>query len=81
MRTLLIVIVLAAIWRRALSTLGTIFGLLYDDAENALSFQISGGCQFAQQSLVEQFSKALLHGSRTCIPAGRTGLDEALLAV
>ncbi|MEO6724675.1 MAG: hypothetical protein ABIU20_05150, partial [Blastocatellia bacterium] len=53
------------------STLGTLFGILYDDAENALSFQISGGCQL-RSSLSNNFPRTAPR-FENFIPAGRTG--------
>jgi hypothetical protein len=53
------------------STLGTIFGILYDDAESGLSFQISGGCQI-RNSLSGNFPRTAPR-FENFIPAGRTG--------
>lgn len=53
------------------STLGTLFGLLYDDAENSLSFSISGSCQL-RGSLSNNFPRTAPR-FETFIPAGRTG--------
>ncbi len=53
------------------STLGTLFGILYDDAENALSFQISGSCQL-RSSLSNNFPRTAPR-FESFIPAGRTG--------
>jgi len=53
------------------TTLGTIFGIFYDDAENSLSFSFSGNCQF-----MSSFSNAfprLTPRFETFIPAGRSG--------
>jgi len=52
-------------------TLGTLFGLLYDDAENVLSFSVSGGCQL-MSSLSNNFPRTTPR-FETFIPAGRTG--------
>ncbi len=53
------------------STLGTLFGILYDDTEHALSFQITGGCQI-RSSLSSNFPRTAPR-IETFIPAGRTG--------
>ncbi|HQR36349.1 MAG TPA: hypothetical protein PLK30_26730 [Blastocatellia bacterium] len=53
------------------STLGTLFGLLYDDAENVLSFSVSGSCQL-RNSLSNNFPRTTPR-FETFIPAGRTG--------
>jgi subtilisin-like proprotein convertase family protein len=53
------------------STLGTLFGILYDDAENALSFNVAGGCQL-RNSLSNNFPRTTPR-FETFIPAGRTG--------
>lgn len=53
------------------ATLGTIFGILYDDAENALSFNITGNCQL-RNTLSNNFPRTAPR-FETFIPAGRTG--------
>ncbi len=53
------------------SSLGTLFGILYDDAENALSFNVTGGCQL-RGSLTNNFPRTTPRFD-TFIPAGRTG--------
>lgn len=53
------------------STLGTLFGLLYDDAENVLSFSVTGGCQL-RSPLSNNFPRTTPR-FETFIPAGRTG--------
>ena len=53
------------------ATIGTIFGLLYDDAENVLSFSVSGSCQL-RNSLSNNFPRTTPR-VETFIPAGRTG--------
>ncbi|MDX2042997.1 MAG: HYR domain-containing protein, partial [Acidobacteriota bacterium] len=53
------------------SSLGTLFGILYDDAENALSFNVTGGCQL-RSSLSNNFPRTTPR-FETFIPAGRTG--------
>ncbi len=53
------------------SSLGTLFGLLYDDAENVLSFSVTGGCQL-MSSLTNNFPRTTPR-FETFIPAGRTG--------
>ncbi|MDX2041473.1 MAG: FG-GAP-like repeat-containing protein [Acidobacteriota bacterium] len=53
------------------ASLGTLFGVLYDDAENALSFSVTGGCQF-RSSLTNNTPRTTPR-FETFIPAGRTG--------
>lgn len=53
------------------STLGSIFGILYDDAESALSFSVTGGCQL-RSSLSNNFPRTAPRFEQF-IPAGRTG--------
>ena len=53
------------------ASLGTLFGLLYDDAENVLSFSITGGCQF--MSSINNNTPRTTPRFETFIPAGRTG--------
>ncbi|MBL8169129.1 MAG: lamin tail domain-containing protein [Acidobacteria bacterium] len=53
------------------STLGTLFGLLYDDAENALSFSVNGGCQL-RGNLSNTFPRTAPRFEQF-IPAGRSG--------
>ncbi|HQR35405.1 MAG TPA: hypothetical protein PLK30_21880, partial [Blastocatellia bacterium] len=53
------------------STLGTLFGVLYDDAENSLSFSVSGNCQL-RNSISNNFPRTTPR-FETFIPAGRTG--------
>jgi len=53
------------------STLGTLFGLLYDDAENVLSFSISGGCQ--KRFSVSNTEPRTVPRFETFIPSGRSG--------
>lgn len=53
------------------ATLGTLFGILYDDAENALSFSVAGGCQL-RSSITNNFPRTTPR-FETFIPAGRTG--------
>ncbi|MBP6820786.1 MAG: DUF11 domain-containing protein [Acidobacteria bacterium] len=53
------------------ATLGTLFGILYDDAENSASFQISGGCQ-VRGELTNNFPRTTPR-FENFIPAGRTG--------
>ncbi|MFN0111435.1 MAG: hypothetical protein ACKVZH_21435, partial [Blastocatellia bacterium] len=53
------------------STLGTLFGILYDDAENALSFSVAGNCQL-RNSITNNFPRTTPR-FETFIPAGRTG--------
>ncbi|MFN0109837.1 MAG: hypothetical protein ACKVZH_13360 [Blastocatellia bacterium] len=53
------------------ATLSTLFGLLYDDAENVLSFSVAGNCQL-RNSLSNNFPRTTPR-FETFIPAGRTG--------
>lgn len=53
------------------SSVGTLFGLLYDDAEQSQSFQITGTCQLSGV-LSDSFPRTAPRFS-TVIPAGRTG--------
>jgi len=53
------------------STLGTLFGILYDDAENPLSFNFTGSCQF-RSSLSNNFPRVAPR-FENFIPAGRSG--------
>ncbi|MGH9800385.1 MAG: HYR domain-containing protein, partial [Blastocatellia bacterium] len=52
-------------------SLSSVFGIFYDDAENALSFTFNGGHQF-RSSLSNNFPR-LTPRFETFIPAGRTG--------
>ncbi|MBK7598202.1 MAG: hypothetical protein IPJ07_06600 [Acidobacteria bacterium] len=52
-------------------TLGTIFGLLYDDVEQGYSFNITGGCQL-RNSLSNSFPRTAPR-FESAIPPGRTG--------
>ncbi|MDX2041721.1 MAG: hypothetical protein SF097_10740 [Acidobacteriota bacterium] len=53
------------------ASLGTLFGILYDDSENALSFNVTGGCQL-RSTLTNNFPRTTPR-FETFIPAGRTG--------
>ena len=53
------------------STLGALFGIFYDDAENSLSFTYSGSCQF--RSVISNAFPRLTPRFETFIPAGRSG--------
>lgn len=53
------------------SSLGTVFGLLYDDAENVTSFSVTGNCQL-MSTLSNNFPRTTPR-FETFIPAGRTG--------
>ena len=53
------------------ASLGTLFGIFYDDAENALSFSVTGACQL-RSSITNNFPR-LTPRFETFIPAGRTG--------
>ncbi len=53
------------------STLGTLFGILYDDAENGLSFSVNGGCQL-RGNLSNTFPRTAPRFEQF-IPAGRSG--------
>lgn len=53
------------------STLGTLFGILYNDAENAVSFSVNGSCQL-RSSLSNNLPRTTPRFD-SFIPAGRTG--------
>ncbi|MBL8189385.1 MAG: HYR domain-containing protein [Acidobacteria bacterium] len=53
------------------ATLGTIFGIFYDDSENAVSFTVTGGCQL-RGSVSNNFPRTTPRFEQL-IPAGRTG--------
>lgn len=53
------------------SSLGTLFGIFYNDAENALSFSITGNCQL-RNSISNNFPR-ITPRFETFVPAGRTG--------
>lgn len=53
------------------TTLGTLFGIFYDDSENALSFSFTGSCQF-MNALSNSFPRTTPR-FETFIPAGRSG--------
>ena len=53
------------------ASLGTLFGIFYDDAENALSYSITGGCQF--RSSINNVTPRITPRFETFVPAGRTG--------
>ncbi len=53
------------------ATLGTLFGIMYDDAENALSFSVAGNCQL-RNSITNNFPRTTPR-FESFIPAGRTG--------
>jgi len=53
------------------SSIGSIFGLLYDDAENVLSFTTSGGCQKAFS--ISNTEPRTVPRFETFIPSGRSG--------
>src|SRR5262245_26681809 len=53
------------------TTLGTLFGLLFDDAESVFSFSVTGGCQL-RGSLSNTFPRTTPRFEQV-IPAGRTG--------
>jgi hypothetical protein len=53
------------------STFGTLFGIFYNDAENALSFSFGGGCQL-RSSLSNNFPR-ITPRFEQFVPAGRTG--------
>ncbi len=53
------------------STLGTVFGLMYDDSENVLSFSVTGSCQL-RNSLSNTFPRTTPR-FENFIPAGRSG--------
>jgi len=53
------------------ASLGSLFGIFYDDAENALSFSVTGGCQF--RSVLNNNFPRITPRFETFVPAGRTG--------
>jgi len=53
------------------STLGTVFGMLYDDSESVFSFSVAGGCQL-RSSLSNTFPRTTPR-FEVVIPAGRSG--------
>lgn len=53
------------------STIGTLFGIMYDDAESSISFSVTGNCQL-RSSLSNNFPRTTPR-FETFIPAGRTG--------
>lgn len=53
------------------ATLGTMFGILYDDAENALSFSFTGSTQFV--GTIDNAFPRTTPRVNTFIPAGRSG--------
>ncbi|MFN0111172.1 MAG: Calx-beta domain-containing protein [Blastocatellia bacterium] len=53
------------------ATLSSLFGILYDDSENALSFSVSGNCQL-RNSINNNFPRTTPR-FESFIPAGRTG--------
>ena len=54
-----------------MDTLGTLFGIFYNDTENSVSFSFTGGCQFFN-SLNNNFPR-ITPRFETFVPAGRTG--------
>ncbi|MBL8187992.1 MAG: proprotein convertase P-domain-containing protein [Acidobacteria bacterium] len=53
------------------ASLGTLFGIFYDDAENALSFSVTGGCQL--RNVISNNFPRITPRFETFVPAGRTG--------
>ncbi|MFN0109510.1 MAG: SdrD B-like domain-containing protein [Blastocatellia bacterium] len=53
------------------ATLGTLFGILYDDSEVGVSFNVNGACQL-RSSLSNNFPRTTPR-FETFVPAGRTG--------
>lgn len=53
------------------SSLGAMFGIFYDDAENAASFSFTGGCQF-RSSISNNFPR-ITPRFENFVPAGRSG--------
>ncbi|MEK7830943.1 MAG: SdrD B-like domain-containing protein [Acidobacteriota bacterium] len=53
------------------ATLGTLFGIMYDDAEAGISFSVTGACQL-RSSLTNNFPRTTPR-FETFIPAGRSG--------
>jgi hypothetical protein len=69
--TLLVVNRLGGDLSASASTLGSLFGILYDDAENAFSFTVSGRCQL--KSLLSNSFPRTTPRFTDVIPAGRSG--------
>ncbi len=69
--TLLVVNRIGGNYALGASTLGTVFGLLYDDGENVFSFSFAGGCQ-VRNSISNSFPRTTPR-VETVIPAGRSG--------
>ena len=57
--------------REGAATTGTLFGLLYDDAESAYSFSLTGGCQVAGNIFGSTFPRH--NFLPQAVPQGRTG--------
>lgn len=53
------------------SSIGTLFGLLYNDAENVVSFSISGGCQ--KVFSINNTEPRTIPRFETFVPSGRSG--------
>ena len=53
------------------ATLGSLFGIFYDDAETSVSFSFSGSCQF--RSVLSNAFPRVTPRLETFIPAGRSG--------
>jgi hypothetical protein len=53
------------------STLGTLFGIFYDDTESSLSFSVTGGCQL--QGALSNTIPRITPRLENFIPAGRSG--------
>ena len=53
------------------ASLGSLFGLMYDDSESVFSYSVTGGCQL-RNSLSNTFPRTTPR-FETVIPAGRTG--------
>ena len=69
--TLLIINRLGGDLRVGASTLGTLFGLAYDDVESVISLATVGGCQFTRSFPFCSFPRQCFFNS--FIPAGRSG--------
>ncbi len=53
------------------SSIGSLFGLLYNDAENAVSFSITGGCQ--KNFSINNTEPRTIPRFETFVPSGRSG--------
>lgn len=69
--TMLVVDRIGGNYSTGASTVGTLFGVMYDDGENPFSFSVAGGCQL-QGFLSDSFPRTTPRLS-VVVPAGRSG--------